>query len=529
VLILGRAIANTGAVELLTERLVRAAKNTSLHVAALAGVGSVLSTLMNNVAALALLMPSALSSAAKTGRSPAALLMPLSFASILGGLVTLIGTPPNIIVSAYRSEATGAPFSMFDFSPVGAAVALVGVAFVALLGWRLIPAARRAHVAAEELARIDDYIAEVRVPDGSALEDVSFAELDADADRFDASLIGLVRGRQRWLASARGERLRRGDVLVVEAAPDDLDRFVEAKKLELVGTDKPKLSLLRSEHTTTAEAVVRADSRLIGRTARTMRLRRRYGVGLLAVSRSGRPVRTRLRDFELRAGDIVLLQGISESMPETLRRLGCLPLEGGSLRVGARRRSWAALGIFAAAIAAATAGLLPLVMALLLAAMGMVLVGAVTSREVYECVDWPVIVLLGAMIPVGGALRSTGATAHVADAVLAVADSPALLVGALLVIAMTLSDVMNNAATAVVMAPIAVSVARTLEASADPFLMAVAVGSSCAFLTPIGHQNNTLILGPGGYRFGDYWRVGLPLEILIVVTAVPLILLVWPL
>jgi len=535
VLIVSRGLQNSGAIQSLT-RLVPSGGSVSGHVGALAAIGGALSAVMNNVGALALLMPAALQSAAKAARSPAILLMPLSFGSILGGLVTLIGTPPNIIVATFRGDLTGESFAMFDFSPVGGTVALVGIAFVALIGWRLVPASRRANMSARELFEIEAYLSEAVVEKKSPLVGRTLGEADDLAEEQDAILLGLIRADRRIEHGHRREIIQEGDVLVLETGPDALSAVHNALKLhpaDLVKKRQKEAALPRTESGDIAltEAVVLPKSHIIGQTPESLRLRRRHGVNLLAVSRQGQPFRGRLRDFRFRASDVLLLEGDPERLPSVIGSLGCLPLAHRALSIQRQRHGVLAIGIFCAAVAAASLGIVSLPAAFTAAVGLMVLLGIVPARDIYDAVDWPVIVLLGAMIPVGSALEASGATALLANGLVdAAAGLPAwVILTMVLVVTMTLSDVMNNAATAVVMAPISIGIAERLTVNPDSFLMAVAVGASCAFLTPIGHQNNTLILGPGGYRFGDYWRMGLPLEAIIVLVAIPMLLWVWPL
>lgn len=530
-LVLSRGLGNSGAVDLIVNFLMFTIKRVSLHVAMLSGISAVFSMVMNNVGALALLTPVGIESSMKARRSPAVVLMPMSFASILGGLVTLIGTPPNIIIANFRTDVTGEPFAMFDFSPVGGVVAIVGLVFIALVGWRLIPKNRRARTAGEELIAIDDYISEIRVPEESELVGVPVRQLDRRAEDLDVEIVGIIRGKRRILAALRHEQINGGDILIVEAGPQDLNKFVTDAKLELVMGEKVKASLLRSDDAEIMEAVVQSSSRMQGQTFTSLRLKSRYGIHLLGVSRQGTPIRKRLPKVRFRGGDVLLLQGDSESLAGLVSSLGCLPLAKRRLSLGTGRKAGLAAGIFAAAVGSATMGLASTPIAFSAAAIAMVIFNIVPVRDIYEEIDWPVIVLLGAMIPVGGALESTGGTQLIAEFIMRLGASlaPAFILTLVLIVTMTLSDVMNNAATAVVMAPVAVSVAEQLGVNVDPFLMAVAVGASCAFLTPIGHQNNILIMGPAGYRFGDYWRMGLPLEILIIIISVPMILFVWPL
>jgi di/tricarboxylate transporter len=530
VLIISRALSNSGAVDLISRHVTLAGDRLSLGIAALSGLGAALSAVMNNVGALALLMPVAIRAANKAKQSPAVILMPLSFGSILGGLVTMIGTPPNIIIATYREKSAGEPFGLFDFTPVGLVAAVTGVIFIAVIGWRLIPAKRRRTVSSEELFGLEDYVSEARVPADTPAVGLTVHEIEALTAESGALVVGVIRKGRRGFGVDRREPIQPGDLLIIEAGPDDIGSFITTLKLEVVGVKGSRASLLSAENTTLMEAVVPPRARIERRSVQSARLRSRYGVTLLAVSRQGRPIRERLKSLPLMAGDVLLLQGDQDHLPEAISAIGCLPLAERRLQIGKGGQAGLCTGIFAAAIIAA-AGLLPFTIALALAALAMVMLRIVPPREIYESVDWPVILLLGAMIPVGEALETSGATRLIAETILDIGAglSPVFILAMLMVVTMTLSDIMNNAATAVVMAPISVGIASQLGVNADPFLMTVAVAASCAFLTPIGHQNNMLIMGPGGYHFSDYWRMGLPLEILIIMVSLPMILWVWPL
>ena len=528
VLIVSRGLSNSGAIELVARFLVDASRKLSTHITIMAGLSAGLSALMNNVAALALLMPVDMQAAKKAGRSPSLSLMPLSFASILGGMITLIGTPPNIVIAEFRGDALGDSYRMFDFAPVGLAVAAVGVAYVALIGWRLLPRDRQSEDAAKELFDLADYVAEVRVPEGSNVIGKRVRDLDEQAEKVDVEIIGLIRRGRRLPGLARIAEIKAGDILVLEASPDSLEEALGALNLEYVGKGEGQLG---DEDLVLHEVVVQESSTLAGRSAIATRLLYRYRVALVGVSRQGRRFRDNVRKLELRAGDVLLLIGADERLADVTGQLRLLPLADRGQRVIQRDKAWLAVGIFGAAILAASVGVVYLPIALGCATALYVFLNIVPIRDVYTSVEWPVIVLLGSMIPIGGALQSTGGTALIAGGIvdLSAGYSPVVVLALLIVVTMTLSDVMNNTATAVIAAPIAIEIAARLGVNPDPFLMGVAVAASCAFLTPIGHKNNTLIMGPGGYRFGDYWRMGLPLEILVIIVAVPMILLVWPL
>jgi di/tricarboxylate transporter len=492
-------------------------------------VGGVLSAFINNVAALAILMPVDMQAAGKAKRIVGITLMPLAFATILGGMITLIGTPPNIIIAAYRETATGTPFSMFDFAPVGIACTIAGISFIALVGWRLIPVDTSKSDGNSTFSSLDDYIAELVVGEDSPVLGKMVRDLDGDAEEADVEIIGLVRRGKRLPGRARTNEIRKGDMLVVEAPPGPIDKFRSALKLSFVGEDRQ--TKVASEGMALMEVVVPDDSRIVDRSAMDVKLLDRQNTSLLGVSRKGTRFVERVRHLPIQPGDVLLLLGSAEQLPSVANWLGVLPLRERGLNVTQHKQAGLAVGLFGVAILLASLGVLQLAVALAAVVVLYVLLKIVPISTLYEQIEWPVIVLLGSMIPLGTALETAGGTGLIANAIVSfTAPYPiAVVLTVLMVVTMTLSDLLNNTATAVIAAPIAVNIATALEVSPDPFLMAVAVAASCAFLTPIGHKNNTLIMGPGGYRFGDYWRMGLPLEIIVIVVSVPMILLVWPL
>lgn len=527
VLIVSRGLANSGAIELLARLVVSGSHKLATHIGIMASLAAVLSAVMNNVAALALLMPIDIQAAAKANRSPALSLMPLSFASILGGMITMIGTPPNIVIAEFRNDALGAPYSMFDFAPVGIACAAVGVAYVAFIGWRLLPPLRTDSMAGKELFDLADYIAELKVTENSSVIGKQVRELDELAGKSDIEILGLIRNGERMPGMARVIEIQAGDTLVVEAHPESIEAALGSMGLEFIGTGE---GILKDDHLELLEAVVPETSSLAGRSAQALRLLYRYRVALVGVSRGGRRFRDDVRKLKIHSGDVLLLLGADERLGDVTNRLGLLPLASRGHEVIQRDKAWWAVGLFTIAILAASFGIVYLPIALGCVVASYVILNIVPIRNVYTSVEWPVIVLLGCMIPLGAALQSIGGTALIADVIVSISAgySPVLVLALLIIVTMSLSDVMNNTATAVIAAPIAIEIAGRLNVNPDPFLMGVAVAASCAFLTPIGHKNNTLIMGPGGYRFGDYWRMGLPLEILIIIVSLPMILWVWP-
>lgn len=649
VLILSRGLQVSGAVDWLARKVLPEEARPTTMILGLSGLGALLSGFMNNVGALALLMPVALKAAGRIDLPAGRMLMPLAFGTILGGMVTLVGTPPNLIVSGIRRDSLGEGFAMFDFAPVGGAVALAGLAFVALLGWRLVPKREPAGAKGFDAGA---YLTEAEVQEDSPAVDMRLVEAEKALDSAGASVIGLVRRDVRLNAPGGGTRLRAGDVLLLEVEPDDLGEALASLSLTLSPAEDPddveeaeeaaeverlargedgegdeadagdaaaddddgegdgedadssdggdaetdddaeaprrewkareavaeakrraeaddgepdpeaEGARARSDETLAeraagaeavreefgeeevvgdtrrgralesleiAEFVVAVGSPLIGRTARGMDLRARRRVNLLALSREGGRRVGRLGATELRAGDVLLLQGSEEALAEFGNELRCLPLAEREVSLPDRRRMLLAVGVLGLAVAVAATGIAQPAVAFAGGVLAAAATGVVPVRQLYEAVDWPVIVLLACLLPVAGAMEDTGAAALAAETLVrGIGEgSPLLALALMLVLTMTLSDVMNNAATVAVMAPIALTSAETLGSNPDTFLMAVAIGGSCAFLTPVGHQNNTLILGPGGFRFADYWPLGLPMEILVVAVSVPMLALVW--
>ena len=531
VLILSSALQSSGAVDVLTRFILPSKAGPTLSIAALTTLAAVLSGFMNNVGALALLMPVAIQIAGRLELPAGKVLMPLAFGSILGGTTTLIGTPPNLIVSGFRESAGLGLFRMFDFTPVGAVVALVGVMFISLIGWRLVPTRQKAGIEGFET---EAYMTEARVPEDSKLVGRSLRELDDEMDELDAQIVGLVRNEVRMMAPSAARVIRANDILVIETDAESLADVLSTFGLELEEEEEAPSSESKKEtndEIILQELAIMPSSSLENRSASDLLLRTRYGINLLAVSRQGQHLLSRLRAIKLRPGDLLLLQGPPDALGSFASSMGAVPLAERKVRIPDRRNVILSSSIMLGAVLLAVSGWVSAAVAFAAGVLASMALRTVNLRSVYEQVDWPVIVLLAMLLPVAGVMQSTGAAGLVAGFLLdyfAQGNAVIALV-VILVTTMILTDLMNNAATAAVLAPIALGAANQLGVNPDTFLMAVAIGASCAFLTPIGHQNNTLILGPGGFRFGDYWRMGLPLDILVVATAIPMLLLVWPL
>lgn len=529
VLSLGTALTRAGAIEILSDIINPLHKYPLIQMIVLIFIAAFLSMFMNNVGALGLIMPLAIAASTNAGRSPSLILMPLSFGSILGGLVTLIGTPPNIIISMYRQNITGEPFGIFDFSPVGGAVAIVGILFLCLFGSKLVKVRKKA--AEKSIFEIGSYLFELKIPKDSKIIDNTIDFITQNIGEINVEVISLIHKRQFYGLLPKNHVFSSGDILLVEGAQDQVDKFCQRFNVKLVAADSSKSEIFHSLETDTIEAVVSHDSRLVNRAVGNVRFKSYYGVNLLAISREGIIHSGRLRDFVLTTGDVLLLHGIKENIDLALSKLGCFPLLKRELDFGKRENALLSISIFIFCLSLSTFGFISIQTSLMLAIVLMFLFKITDANSVYDGIEWPVIVLLGALIPVGNALETTGTTDIIANSLLSLLknNSPIFALTMIMIITMTLSDLLNNAATVILMAPIAKSMADSMGVNVDPFLMGIAIAASCAFLTPIGHQNNAIIMGPGGYKFHDYWRLGLPLEILILLISIPLITIVWPL
>jgi di/tricarboxylate transporter len=526
-LLVSAAVGRSGVIEDALVRIGPYLKTTTVQVAVLVGTVTALSAFVKNIGALAMLMPVAFLLARRTATSPSVFLMPMAFGSLLGGTVTLVGTSPNIIVARIRAEQVGEPFGMFDFTPVGIGLAVAGVIFLSF-AWRLLPRDRKGTVSMDAAFTLEGYTTEASVPEDSPAVGKTVGELEAMSEGVEVFM--LVRGGSRRLVPSDGTTIKAGDILLIEGEPAALDRLIDKAGLKLAREDSEKAVDTPSDDIGVMEAVVAEDSPLAGQTPAQIKLDERYGLHLLAVSRSGKRITQLMRSVRLHAGDVIVLRGHLPTLPETLGELRCLPLAARDLRLGRRGRSVLPLSILVLAMAFVGANVIPVSIAFFSAAVAMLLIRALTLREAYEAVDWPILVMLGALIPVSDSLRTTGGTDLVASVLSSAAQNlpPIGALAMIMIAAMAVTPFLNNAATVLVMAPIAASFAKSLGYSPDPFLMAIAIGAACDFLTPVGHQCNTLVMGPGGYRFGDYWKLGLPLSIMVVLAGVPLIALFWP-
>jgi len=529
VLVLSRAIAISGVIELAIRGSLRRLHSTSAQIGALTACVAVLSAFMKNVGTLGIFMPIAIQTAERAERSPSAYLMPLAFGSLIGGTITQIGTSPNLLISVVRQDFEGHPFALFDFAPVGLPLTVLAVVFLAL-GWRLIPKGRTTERAIVKRFEIEDYLSEARIPSASTFAGKTVQDVEEFGDGGVAITAIIREGNRRYIPHGDWT-LFEHDVLVLQADPAMLKPFLDQGQLELVGAAGRSLLLAKEEELETVEAVVMAESPMVGQTSFDLHLRRRFQTNLLSIGRGAQRLTTRLARTRFQVGDVVLMQGYAKTLPEAIVQLGCLPLAERYLTIGRKRLRFLPLVILVAVMGLVALKLLPVEVAFFIAAVLVVLLRLLTPKEAYDAIDWPIVVMLGALIPVGESLQTTGAAGLVGNGLTIVAAHlpGGLAVALVLLTSMLVTPFLHHAPAVVVMGPIAATLARNLGFMPDAFLMAVALGASCDFLTPIGHQNNMLVMGPGGYRFGDYWRLGLPLSCIVVAIGTPLILFAWPL
>lgn len=524
-LVVSAAISRSGVMDIALRRFSPERRGPRTQLIILVVIVAVLSSFIKNIGALAIMIPVAVQMARKSRVSPSMFLMPMAFASLLGGLMTQIGTSPNIIVSRVREEITGHPFTMFDYTPVGASLALVGVIFLGIC-YRLLPERVREETSMDEAVKIKNYTTEARVtsPSSAVGQSISWLQKPAGGD---AMVTGIISDGGAKRTPLPDTILKDGDLLIIEGEQAGLDRIVSEGKLQLSDrahdTDNGRVI-------NTVEAIVGEHSRLIGLSAKDVSLFETTGLNLLAVSRRDKRFTERLGEIKIRNGDVVVLQGDTQKLPDLLREWGCLPLVERDLKLGSVRSGIVPVVILVATMGATAFGGVPVATAFFAAAFLMVVTGSVPLRDVYSHLDAPILIMLAALIPISDSLKTTGTTDVIADLLSRTAEMlpPYGALALILVAAMAVTPFLNNAATVLVMAPIAATFAEKLGFQPDAFLMAVAIGAGCDFLTPIGHQCNTLVMGPGGYRFGDYARLGFPLSLLVLFVSVPMLLWVWP-
>ncbi len=534
VLVISSALIKTGVIDRIVTLINKGTDKIYIKIMSLMLVTAILSAFMNNVGALALIMPVAMTIAKQNKIAPSQLLMPVAFASLFGGMTTGIGTPPNLIISTYRIQAGYDAFSFFSFAPVGLSLTILGIGFTILIGWRLIP--RRDSENKKDIFNLEDYLSELVVNDTCKIGGMKLKDFHTNY-KIDINVLSIIRDGYKIIAPGGDQQLLRGDILVVKAISSELTNIVNKTCLDLKGAKRDKLTperFLKSDDVALVEVVLREDSPLVGRTAFETRLRNRYDANLVAVSRKGISSVDRLKHFEFHKGDVLLLQVPKALLQDTYSKMRCLPLAERGVDINVEvslKKQYITLGIFISSILASTLGIFPVQISFSLAALLLVILNIVTAREFYEAIEWPTIVMLGSLFALGNALQSSGASDTIAAGLMKMSGlfTPPLMVILLMIITMSLTNLISSSATTILMGPIALSVASSMGVSPDPLLMGVCVAASSAFLTPIAHQSNMLVMGPGGYKFTDYWHLGLPLSLITLIIGGPLILVVWPL
>ncbi len=527
IMIISHTITNSGVLQPVVIFLKKFSKNTTIYLGLLVSIAAILSAFMNNVGALALMMPIAIQISRQNDTPLSTTLMPLAFGSVLGGLCTAIGTPPNLLISSFRMVNTGEPFHLLDFTYLGIVIASLSIIFIVFLGWRLIPI-RKSDSSPNTLHQLLDYLSEIRVKKDSSLIGSNYNNIEIEFEQ-NIICIGFIRNNRKRLHITKYDRVHEGDILIIETSSEELKQILQNKYFEIIGDLQPT-EIIKSDSVSIVEAVVPLGSRMEKRSFNSMRLRNRFQINILGISREGKYIKDRIQQNKLHAGDVILIQGDSENLIEITNNLGLIPLSQ-HVTPKATSKKFLPILTFIIAILLTATHIMQIQIALSCAVLALLIMNILTLREMYDAVEWPIIILLGSMIPLGLAIQTTGTSAMIANFMLNMTSNapPILILGIIIIVTMTLSDVMNNAATTVIMAPISITIADSLNLNPDTFLMAVAIGASCSFLTPISHQNNTLVLGPGGYHFTDYMRLGLPLEILILIITLPLLPIVWPL
>jgi len=526
VLLISRGLQEAGMVSLAGNLISRFTLSENQYLVIIMVIAAFLSSFMNNIGAMALLLPITLSVCQKMDWNPSKFLMPLAFASILGGMNTVIGTPPNIIIAQYRQEYTGVAFNFFDYSFVGLAVSIVGIFFIAVVGYRFVTV-RENDGDTTRLIDLKNYLFEVKVKDDSNAIGMRLSEIKKISGP-ETEVLGVVNETGGVSRVSMAKKIQPGQVLVIKTSPDDIASIQERLGFEIA----ENLNTIQESDLAEIEVMVSAGSRLIGRKHEFLKRLASDDLALLGLWRRGAKFRTRLAKEAFKVGDVLLL-GVrtidDEGVKERIKHLGLMPLMERDLQtIPSRSRLLKSLIFFTAAIALTAFNVMNIVVAFLLCVIAFISI-KVLNGNLYRNIEWPVVVMLAAMIPVGQALETSGISLNIANFISTTThgmDLPWLIL-MILVITMFVSDIVNNAATAVIMAPIAANLALQVGQPVEPFLMAVAVGASCAFLSPIGHQCNTLVMAPGNYKFGDYWRLGLPLECVIVAISIPMILFVW--
>lgn len=524
VMIISRGMQQSGLLDLIIRKLNWFGEKPISLIFPLSIITTAVSAFMNNVSVI---MPISIKLAKKRNHSPTLILMPLAFATLLGGMLTLVGSSPNIIVSAVRKESFGSSFLLFDFYKVSIFLVLTGIVYISLIGWRFLPKSK-SPVRLDETTKIQDYCTELLIHKESKLIGKTLKEI-SENPTYQIDIIGIIRDHKHVHHLSLNETIELFDIIMVEADSEDLKSFIEANNLMLMTEDIPLIDELKDKNISMIEIVVMKDSSIIGKRAIDLKLREKYDISLLAKTGNNKHSTKRIYQQQINAGDVLLIQGNTVRLPEQIVLLGCMALtQPANMLADGKKITLYAL-LFGLGIALVFFRLLPVHIAFPLVALSMVLFDIIPHRDVYKAVDWSVIVMIGSLIPLGRAMTSSGAADHISKLLMSITSfsAPWFIVGILMLLTMLITNLLHNATAAIILAPIALELAKTQSLSPDLYLMTVAVGACSAFLTPIGHQANTLVMGPGGYKYSDYWKVGLGLMVINLFLGVPLLLHYW--
>ena len=526
VLLISKGLERSGFISVIGRKLQAYANSEIQFMISITFFAAILSSFMNNIGAMAMLLPITLGICQKMNWNPSKFLIPLSFASILGGMNTKIGTPPNIIISEFRNDFADKDFAFFDFAFAGVPVSILGILFIALIGWRLIKK-RPINSENNPLIELEDYLVEMVITENSKLIEKRALDFRQELDT-DTALMGQIDENGKKIEIHGNQKLYEGQILIMKINPDMVADIQQEFGLDIDSEN----DLTSIEDLGGIEAIIVPKSRLIGRKYQYFKRLIGRDLSLLGLWRRGLKFRFRLSNEIFKVGDVLLIanRGEKNNISEKLELAGLMPLWQREFDVARDpTKIFIAFGLFAICLLLVIFNYVPIVVAFLICVIGFVSSKLLTGEGVYRHIDWPVVILLAAMIPIGNTLISYGITDSVSSYLAGLSSTVdyVWLVVLIMIITMFLSDIINNAATAVIMAPLAVSLAEKINQPIEPFLMSVAIGASCAFLSPIGHQCNTLVMAPGNYKFGDYWKVGLPLEILIILISVPAIIFYW--
>lgn len=527
--VLSAGLARTGALQSVTALLIKVAKRLPwLAVLLTMIVAGVASAFINNTAVVAVLLPVVLEMGRAARLSPSRLLMPLSFASMFGGVCTLIGTSTNILVSSIAEKHGLRPFTLFEPSPLGLIMAAAGMAYMFLIGIRLIPE-RRAGADLTEVFDIGQYLTDVVLgPEAKSVGTVAaFSPLAKDLD---VEILAVFRNGQRLAEPPEQIVLEPGDVIRLNCDTSRLEKLQNRFGVSLISHLGWRDQDVEGDATELVEAVVAPNSPLIGETLKSLQFKDAYGAKVLAIRHHGQLAQSKLDSVPLHAGDTLLLSVPRERLEPVARNPAFVMVTRKAMPRYRTRKALLAAAIIAAVVAVSALKIAPIVVAALTGAALLVVTGCLKPEEVYPAVDWKVILMLAGLIPLGTAIETTGLAAQLSAFIVAVFGwfGPVVFLSALYLCTSLLTEVMSNSATAVLLTPIAISSAQAMGVDSRPFLVAVMFAASSSFMTPVGYQTNTLIFGPGAYKVKDFLRVGTPLNLIFWILATIFIPQYWP-